>query len=288
MRGNVGILVWRADAEPSSGGSDGRRKPKQNANRASNAAPVEKAPNKVIGASKKPPSVVLHSLLKPTEAQRAMLDTIFSGPVLLRKLLQESGVQPRTQEEASLLLLQHHKALQPYLYANDRSTAVELLKKLVLDWGRTSPELIELEFPHDCSISAKNEVYLPVPRLGVLPVADVAEMQAERKGRRYKTSFVLIHSPWGYIAEIELRGNAERDTNVAVEAPRPQPKKGRVKAAKTSGRIPFAQFMAMFDNALNARLMSELRISSRYVKPDFDALQGRPVQGGLPSLGKGR
>lgn len=288
MRGNVGILVWRADAQPSARGSNGRPQPKQNGTRPPNAEPAPKAPSKVAGASHKPSSALLRSLLKPNEAQKAILDTIFSGPVLLRKLLQESGARPQTQEEASLFLLQHHKALQPYLYANDRSTAVELLKKLVLDWGRSSPELVELEFPHDCSISAKNEVYLPIPRLGVLPVADVDEMKAERKGCRYKRSFVLIHSPWGYIAEIEFRRNVERDTNVSIEAPRPQNKNGRVKPAKTSGRIPFAQFMAMFDNALNSRLMSELRISSRYVKPDFDALQGWQLQGGLPSLGKGR
>lgn len=276
MREKGGILVWRAGAQSPSDGPGGRRKPKRKAHSGEDTRPAEKASKQIAGASKGPSSVVLRALLKPSDAQKVTLDTLFSGPVLLQSLLKAASVWPGTQAEASRFLLENHKALQPYLYANDRSTAVELLKKLVLDWRGDATGHIELEFSHDCSISAKNEVFLPIPRLGVLPVVNVAEMEAMRKGRRYKSSFVLINSSQGYIAEIEFQISAKRHS------------KALAPAAKTSGRIPFAQFMTMFDNALNARLMNELRISSRYVRPDFDALKGWPVQGGLPSLGKGR
>lgn len=294
MREKSGILVSRAGTQTPSDALGGHRKPKSKPSRMGKNGPAKKAQREDVVASKKTPTFILHSLLKPSKTQKATLDAIFSGPVLLRNLLQESGVKHWTPNEAGLFLLQNYKALQPYLYANDRHAAIEFLKKLVLDWGRTHPELTALELPHGCSISANNEVFLPIPGLGPLAVADVGEMQAERKGRRYKSSFVLIHSKWGYVAEIELFGNSEHDALTSVPEAPSLSKKVRRKAVKSPPEkkspenIPFAQFMEIFSNTLNARLMDELRIYSRYAKSDFDALEGRPVQGGLPSLGKGR
>lgn len=288
MRGNRGILSWRADGQPASAGKGNRANLKRAKADRADAGVRTKVQKAGAGAPSRPTTFVLYSLLKPREAQKNVLDAIFSGPVLLRKLLADSGVQPRTAEEAGLFLLQHRKALQPYLYASDRTKSVELLKKLVLDWARSSPELIELELPADCSISAGNEVFLPIPKLGLLPVADIEEMQTERKGRRYSPSFILIHSPWGYIAEIELHGVKRAEPKAPVPTVQRPNIRPLAKVNRTSDRIRFDQFMAIFDNALDARLMNELRVASGYVKPDFDALQGRPVRGGLPSLGKGR
>jgi len=45
-------------------------------------------------------------------------------------------------------------------------------------------------------------------------------------------------------------------------------------------------YLAMFDNAVNAHLMAELRLSQQYSRTRFDQLEGWGVSGGLPSLGK--
>lgn len=276
-RNNYGILTWRA---PSEGVSPTPIKQRA----ATLAVPV--ASEKVD-----PPQVIqLHSKLKPREAQKAVLDSMFSGPILLRELLSKSPVKPRTAEDAALFLLQHHKELQPFLYAaHDRTKSVELLKHLILDWAVSVPELIELEFPGDCSISAANQIFLPIPRLGTLPVKDEDELAGHKRGRRYSPAFVLIHSPWGYITEIEFKSRGSRTPDsTSVRSTRPTVKSGNKRGVEPTQRLKFDQFLMMFDSAINAQLMKELRVSRRFVAPDFDALQGREILGGLPSLGKRR
>lgn len=275
MAGNNGILTWRAPSEQAD--QPLKAPAKESVHRPQNS----KAQG---GCSEK---IVLHSLLKPKESQRTVLDALFAGPILLRKLLSAAAVKPRSAEEAAMFLLMHHKELQPCLYATEnRERSVDLLKRLIVDWASNIPELIELEFPGDCSISATHQVFLPIPRLGTLPVKDEAELVEHLRGRRYSRSFVLIHSPWGYLSEISFTG---RPANHTTKAPRTL-RVGHSKpgAVRQVGRIKFDHYLMMFDSEINARLMNELRVSKRFATPDFSALEGREVLGGLPSLGKRR
>lgn len=275
MAGKNGILTWRPPSEQV-------ELPLKTTEKKSPSGP--QAPKKQGDRSEK---IVLHSLLKPRESQRTVLDALFAGPLLLRKLLSAAAVKPRSAEEAALFLLMHHKELQPCLYATEnRERSVDLLKRLIVDWALNIPELIELEFPGDCSISATHQVFLPIPRLGTLPVKDEAELVEHMRGRRYSRSFVLIHSAWGYISEISFTG---RPANLTTKTPR-APRVGHIKAGDVSqvGRIKFDHYLMMFDSEINARLMNELRVAKRFATPDFSALEGREVLGGLPSLGKRR
>lgn len=276
-RNNFGILTWRAPSDTAKPAVPSQREAKP---------PAPKAPKK-----EEPQEVIqLHSKLKPKEAQMAMLDSMFSGPILLRQLLSKAPVKPKTSEDAALFLLQHHKELQPFLYAaQDRTKSVELLKHLILDWSVSVPELIEVEFPEDCSISASNQIFLPIPRLRTLSVKDEDELAGYRRGRQYSPSFVLIHSPWGYIVEIEFKSHGRRELDNSTRRPTKHVAKPSLKHQReVSTRLKFDHFLMMFDSALNAQLMQELRVSRRFVTPDFDALQGREILGGLPSLGKRR
>lgn len=275
MAGKNGILTWRA---PSEQVVQPLKTPVKK------SAPEPQTPKAQGDRSEK---IVLHSLLKPRESQRTVLDALFAGPLLLRKLLSAAAVKPRSAEEAALFLLMHHKKLQPCLYATEnRERSVDLLKRLIVDWALNIPELIELEFPGDCSISATHQVFLPIPRLGTLPVKDEAELVEHLRGWRYSRSFVLIHSQWGYISEISFTG---RPVNLTTKEPR-APRVGHIKTGDVSqvGRIKFDHYLMMFDSEINARLMNELRVAKRFATPDFSALEGREVLGGLPSLGKRR
>lgn len=275
MAGKNGILTWRAPSE----------QVVQPLKTPDKKRAQEPQTRKAQGDRSE--KIVLHSLLKPRESQRTVLDAIFAGPLLLRKLLSAAAVKPRSAEEAALFLLKHHKELQPCLYATEnRERSVDLLKRLIVDWALNIPELIELEFPGDCSISATHQVFLPIPRLGTLPVKDEAELVEHMRGRRYSRSFVLIHSPWGYISEISFTG---RPANLTTKAPR-APRVGHIKTGDLGqvGRIKFDHYLMMFDSEINARLMNELRVAKRFATPDFSALEGREVLGGLPSLGKRR
>ena len=274
-KNNYGILTWRA---PSDAPKAVASIPK------ASIPPTQKQPQREAPAGE----VTLHSKLNPKEGQKAVLDSMFSGPILLRELLSRSTVKPKTSEDAALFLLQHHKELQPFLYAaQDRTNSVELLKRLVLDWAVSVPELIELEFPGDCSISAANQVFFPIPQLGTLQVKDESGLVGHRKGRCYSPSFVLIHSPRGYVVEIEFNSQGRREPLSHSNQPAKQLAKTSPKRLReVATRLSFDQYLMMFDSAVKAQLMQELRFSRRFVSTDYDALQGREVLGGLPSLGK--
>ncbi|AFT85064.1 hypothetical protein BUPH_08135 [Paraburkholderia phenoliruptrix BR3459a] len=281
---NDGIVSWHASSGPQ----------------------VTKSPTKPLrtplverGGSPKPETqpTMVESIfrcdLRPTAGQRATLDSLFSGPQFLKKLLLSAEEKPRTPHDASMFLLRHHRELQPYLFAGNRSESIDLLKGLIVQWGSRVPKLIELQFSGDCSISASNEIFFPIPRLGKLPIQNPGRLADARQGSRYNPAFALVHSSLGYLVEIVFT----RPSSIgrALDVPKAREQKSSKSApAKVAparaidDRLSFDKFVLLFDDAVNQRLLSEIRIAQRYATPDFNALEGRQVLGGLPSLGKRR
>jgi hypothetical protein len=255
-------------------------------------------------AQEKPPSSVesiFRCDLKPSPAQKASLDSLFSGPLLLKALLLKAAQKPKTPQEASMFLLQHRKELQPYLDSGYRGESVDLLKKLIIQWASHIPSLIELQFSGDCSLSDTNQVFLPIPRLGTVAVHnEIRLIEARHRAQsRYKPAFALVHSTLGYLIEIvflcrDSRPPSQlpaRESEKAVQVPsrdaeKPTPKKAS-RTEPASGRLDVGKFVTLF-GALDQRRADETRIARQFVRPDFGALEGRAVQGGLPSLGKRR
>ena len=128
--------------------------------------------------------------LRPTTRQREMLDTLFAGPALVADVLRSEPNSVRTPEDASFLLFRHRALLESYLSSQSRGEAVDLLKLLVLEWSTDPPEEFELSFPEDCSLSSAQQVYLPLPSLGLLEVADADRLRQLRAGNRYTPSTV--------------------------------------------------------------------------------------------------
>lgn len=280
MKKNTGILSWRA-----CNGSNATKVP----TKPFGIPATEHEGEKLQPTRSAPLESILRCELSPSPTQKAILDSLFAGPLLLKELLLKSDRRPRGPQDASLFLLQHYRELQPYLSVNGRSKSVELLKQLILQWATRIPKLIELQFSGDCSISALDQVFLPIPRLGTVTVRNEIELSEKRQGMRYRPTFALIHSTHGYLVEIVFipRCNRTPFARPARKAGKPCPG-GPQRRPRATDRIPFDQFVLLFDDHLNQRLMNDIRIARNFVSPDFDALEGKEVLGGLPSLGKRR
>jgi hypothetical protein len=279
-KANVGILSWRASDEPHATKSLTKpfRKP---STEQESRQPVETQAPLVES--------IFRCDLRPSPAQKTVLDSLFSGPVLLKALLSKAAQRPQTSQETSMFLLEHHEELQPYLFAGNRSESVDLLKKLIIQWAARVPSLIELQFSGDCSVSASNQVFLPIPRLGTVAIQNESRMIDARHRSHYKPAFALVHSTLGYLIEIVfVRRDSRPPPTASVFEPQKLAQKAAPRAQLASERVGFDNFLMLFDNAVNQSLMNELRISRRFATPDFAALEGKEVPGGLPSLGKRR
>jgi len=277
---NAGILSWRASDEPHATKSPTKPFRKSSTERESRQPPETPAP--LVES-------IFRCDLKPSPAQKAVLDSLFSGPLLLKALLLQAAQKPQTPHEASMFLLQHHKKLQPYLYSGHRSDSVDLLRMLVIRWASCIPSLIELKFSGDCSVSPSNQVFLPIPRLGTVAVQNEIGLIEARHRSHYNPAFALVHSTHGYLVEIVfLRRDRRPPATPIARGPQKPAPRAAPRTQPASGRIEFDQFLTLFDDAVNQRLMNEVRIARQFVMPDFTALEGKEVLGGLPSLGKRR
>lgn len=241
-------------------------------------------------ASPAPVETVFRCELKPTAAQKALLDTLFSGPILLRTLIQRADRKPRSRHDASMFLLQNRKELEPYLAKGNRADAVDFLTNLIVRWASRIPERIEVRFPAYCSLSDSNQVFLPIPRLGGLTSHNEIRLIEARHRSMYKPAFVLAHETHGYtITIVFLRRDIHAPARGPAHAQAPENRPRREPPHKQPGGAPLEsdRFLSLF-RALDHLRADEARIAKQFVKPDFDTLEGRAVHGGLPTLGKRR
>jgi hypothetical protein len=214
--------------------------------------------------------------LRPTRQQLVLLDDLFAGPAFLRSIILERSTPISSQFEASAFLLTHRRDLEPYLQKK-RESSVNLLTQLALDWSRDQPDQIELEFESDCSVSNEQKVFLPINRLGLLALAEPDELAALRIGKKYSSNFRLVKQGLNYSIGFELcTTHVVSQSRVIKSSPNTRPKSKSI--------IKFSNFLDMFD----ARVDAEARAGKAFPKNGFDRLQGWPVSGGLPSLGKRR
>ena len=223
--------------------------------------------------------------LRPSPRQREQLESLFAGPVLIAELLRSVPVSIQSPEDASMFLLRNRQSLEPYLSSHDRDTGVDLLKSLVIQWSSSPPEEFELSFEGDCSISDAQQVFLPLPRLGLLEVADATSLAQLRVGNRYVPGFGLHRSRHQFSVNLVFWRHREKKLPQRASV---QSSANKGVRAKHQATLSLANFLAMFDNRLNQQLMHELRVSRQFSTVKFHELEGRPVQGGLPSLGKRR
>lgn len=217
-------------------------------------------------------------VLKPDAKQRHKIEALFAGPVVLADLLGNSGGLIQCAEEASLFLLRNKGALEPYLSTVDRDSAVDSLKSLLMQWAGSPPEQLELKFDSG-SISSTQQIWLPLRSLGALHVADTLCLAQVREGKRYvPDKFSLIReSSETYAVNIVLSSKRYLEgTSLGRDKSAPQSHRRR-RATFTVGEL-----LRIFDNNLHRSLMQELRSSQGLSAVNYDALDGKPVRGGLP------
>lgn len=233
-------------------------------------------------------------LLAPSPKQRLQLDQLFSGPLLVSKILRDEGKPIRWAEEASFFLLRNINLLEPFLFTQDRDHAIDLLKSLILCWSNKPPSKIGIAFKSNCSISSANQVFFPVAHLGTLGVDAPADFLESRRGATYRDRFSLVCDGASFYAEIPFLCRPERIEKQGdgvgrkpnITKSQTAIKKGRLD--KASQNFEYDSFMRMFVQRVNEKIMQELKISKSLKTVQFSELSGRAVQGGLPSLGKRR
>lgn len=264
----------------------------------SSAAPMEallESPSAEPVAS--PREVIERIALRPTESQRLKLDALFDGPMFVLSLIEQHPEPIVDRAAASLFLLKHHKALAPHLFSQNRSAAIDWLTGLVQEWSAYPPQEMALAIPPTCTISRDQDIHLSMRQFGPLAPKDKLYLERFRLRRRYSNAFVLVLQdgkyhvditftrPWG---ETPLPSSPKpARTQTATRQPSPRPPVKRP-APQRYRPLPIGALLAMFDSAMNARLMADLRISQQYSRTQFDKLEGWGVNGGLPSLGKRR
>lgn len=215
--------------------------------------------------------------LKPDARQRNKIESLFAGPVVLADLLGKSGDLIQCAKEASLFLLRNKQALEPYLSTVDRESAVNSLKSLLMQWSGSPPEQLELKFDSG-SISSTHQVWLPLRSLGALHVADTHCLAQIREGKRYvPDKFSLIReSSETYAVNIIL--SSKYGEGILRGRNRSAPRSHR----KRRATFTVSELLRMFDNNLHRSLMQELKSSQGLSAVNYDALEGKPVRGGLP------
>lgn len=228
--------------------------------------------------------------LSPDKRQRGSLDSLFAGPILVVQLLRAETEPIERQDEASRFLLRNKQALEPYLFTQDRSQAVDLLTSLVLQWSNDPPEEFEILFQGDCSISPDQRIFLPVARLGLLSVSGTDHLQNLRRGTQYEPNFALLCSDGIYRATIPLKRSVHLPVRQAAPASTAAENREPPKHLKPKRKasFQFSNFLALFNNRVAQHYAQELRVSKQLSTVQFGSLSGKPVQGGLPSLGKRR
>lgn len=217
--------------------------------------------------------------LRPSEAQQQLLDALFGGPLFLQQLISQSAEPIPDRAAASLFLLKHHRELSAHLFEENRALAVDWLTGLVQQWSACPPQEIALEMPG--TISGEQDIHLSMRQIGGLAPKDKLALERLRHKRRYAGDFVLVRLDGKYYVDISFQ-TVSATTNAAPHRPQQNARSPRKRA------LPLGAFLAMFNSALNSRLRAELRVSQQYSRTQFEKLEGWGVNGGLPSLGKGR
>lgn len=242
--------------------------------------------------------------LRPTESQRLKLDALFSGPMFVLSLVKQYPEPIADRAAASLFLLRHHKMLVPHLFSQNREAAIDWLTGLVQEWSANPPEEMALSIPPMCTISRDQDIYLSMRQFGRLEPKDKWSLEHLRVKQRYDNAFTLVLQDGKYHVDItftRLWGEAPLSPAPTSQPVKTQPVKNRTITRQQSPQppvqrpapqryrpLPIGALLAMFDNAMNARLMADLRVSQQYSRTQFDKLEGWGVNGGLPSLGKRR
>lgn len=300
------IRVWCSDApKPKIENSLKTKQPK------SNVKSKRKQPEKVKTASKikgrEPVQTNVLELktvvertrvvLQPTAPQKIALSEMFDAPQVLATLLRLHPGKIRNPGDASIFLLQNRKVLDRFINPRARSESIDLLTEMLMQWSENPPDVIGIDFDEDCSISAQQEIYLPMTGFRRLAILDPEELIEKRMGSQYEGPFTLFREDKFFIVTFNLvkRLAVTKFTeSLAVKPTKPKVTKSnkfvipelilrpgspkpyisglRYQKNEPRRRVLYTNFSQVFGGGMRAM--------------NWGGLSGWGVNGGLPSLGK--
>ncbi len=213
--------------------------------------------------------------------QKDTISGIFSAPEFLLDLIKSEKPNIRSKMEASIFLLKNKKKVDLYISQNNREASIDLLTELLIEWSKSPPESVSIDFTENCSISKNNEFF--VSYLGFLLPKKTQSVSDALSLGKYRKEFCLVKKKDLYFLEVDFDNSVKNVRKVEVA-----PKTTKNPSNKNKGSIGINVYVEMFDKAVEKYLKAELKIAQQYTKTNFDELKGWHVQGGLPSLGKKR
>ncbi len=150
------------------------------------------------------------------------------------------------------------------------------MSRLILEWSRDLPVEVNLSFSGNCSISDNGFFWFPIQGLALLSPKNINQLRDITNGYLYTKNFAILKSRGNYFATIQ--------TIVVVD----KASGAENTSKKSKANLSYEDYIAAFDIVANKNIQDGLKLSRGYAKPDFNAIEGREVQGGLPSLGKRR
>lgn len=231
--------------------------------------------------------------LKLSGAHLAALTKMFETPRALAALLRAHTSKIATAADASLFLLMHRKQLDGFIDGRERHGAVDQLTELLIQWSNTPPEIIGIDFSEDCSISANQEIYLPIDGLRLLATSDPADLARQRQGAHYGQTFTLFERGRGFAVSFTL----SRRVQVPTASLRPPPgtslkdwRPPEIRLAPGQPRPHIVAKPAAMPQRNKTRVLYT-GFAQSFGAPmrsmNWRGISGWGVSGGLPSLGKG-
>ncbi|TIC78482.1 hypothetical protein [Crenobacter intestini] len=209
--------------------------------------------------------------IAPNKKQQDKLSNIFMPFVCIFDLFAKNRPTIKTEMDAKLFLLKNKTEIYHAINTNYFEQTISILAKMLVDWSKATPSSISILFNKQWSISKDGAVFFPIPHLGLVHTASPAKILSIKE--HYAISGVGI-SFWLDGFKIYIDAKEKTRTNTSTQKPL-QTNKNK----NNNSEISFDTYVAMFRSL-------ELKLSQNISKPDFSKIEGRPVSGGLPSLGK--
>lgn len=192
-------------------------------------------------------------------------------------LLKKSDKSLADAMSAKLWLLSQWSELSSILSISDqrKDKVLAVVERYIPFWLEQREPLTKLKLPENCAVDKGQWALYLGREIRSIPVKDPEALRSIEKWiRNWQTTFFLSRASSKFVVEVicvsdsgaSKRGSGQRSYLVR-------------KAPSAADRL-FSVLSSL------AKLADE--IDTAYVKPDHTRLEGRPVSGGLPSLGARR
>jgi primosomal protein N' len=211
---------------------------------------------------------------------------IFDVPNRLDALLKASLKPIATVVEAKLFLLENFKELSQIIQTHDRSLAIEALDEFLPLWLKQKEPINRLSIPDGCELASDSKFVRLGADIGWLMVKDARVLKSQRRDwQTYRRDFDLIREKNKHYVEILVTVGQRKHATSSTPL------------QSTFNKIDEDFELVNFKKGLNSldlfKAMSFIfkqldKVAFAFAKPNFDALEGRPVSGGIPGSGKRR